>query len=227
MDNEISELSALFFVLPDGFGDRARKIAIAHGAGGGTLFYGNGTASSKVLKFLGLEDSRKEILLMLARTEAIEKILDISGQELDLDQPGTGVAFAVPVFGYIGARGARLPEKEGRKSMDAAFDLIFTVVERGFSDDVVEASREAGASGGTIITGRGTGVHETETFFGIKIEPEKEIVLTLVPSSITGAVMERINKDLRLNEPGKGVSFCMPVTHTGGISHDKTAGKVR
>ena len=240
MDNEMPSpeglppdlrLSALFFVLPDGFGSRARKIAARYGAGGGTMFYGSGTASSKVLKFLGLADSRKEILLMLVNADAVDSILETSSHELELDQPGTGIAFAIPALGYAGKRGTVQwvsAEKEECKNMNGqcAFNLIFTIVERGFSDDVVEASREAGASGGTIITGRGTGIHETETFFGITIEPEKEIVLTLVPEDKTAAVMEQINQKLHLNKPGKGVSFSMPVSHTSGICHTGGDGKV-
>jgi nitrogen regulatory protein PII len=227
MDHEVPGFSVLFFILPDGFGDRARKIAVGHGAGGGTLFYGSGTVTSKVLKFLSLEDSRKEILMMLVRSDALELILEISGRELKLDKPGTGVAFASPVSGYAGARGAQAPEQGGREIMASTHDLIITIVARGFSDDVMEASRKAGATGGTVITGRGTGVHETETFFGVKIEPEKEIILTLVPGCITSSVMEKISRELRIDEPGKGVLLCMPVSHVRGIVHEEATGPVK
>lgn len=57
--------------------------------------------------------------------------------------------------------------------------LIVTIVNRGYSDEVMDAAREAGAQGGTILYSRGAGVHETETFFGIPIQPEKELVLIL------------------------------------------------
>ena len=66
--------------------------------------------------------------------------------------------------------------------MDREFDLIVAIVNRGFSDLVMDAARAAGASGGTILHGRGTGVHEAEQFFGIAIQPEKEIVLILTRS---------------------------------------------
>ena len=60
------------------------------------------------------------------------------------------------------------------------FDLIVTIVNRGFADEVMNAARAAGAHGGTILWARGSGVHETEKFFGISIQPEKELVLILV-----------------------------------------------
>jgi len=70
-----------------------------------------------------------------------------------------------------------------------SYDLIITIVNRGLADEVVDATKSAGATGGTIIHGRGTGIHETAKLFGIPIEPEKDIVLTLIDSSKTDSVL--------------------------------------
>ena len=59
------------------------------------------------------------------------------------------------------------------------FELIVSIVNRGHSDNVVAGAREAGARGGTIFYGRGTGNSEKDSIMGVSIEPEKEIVLTL------------------------------------------------
>ncbi len=72
------------------------------------------------------------------------------------------------------------------------FDCIVTIVNKGHSDPVVDASRKAGAEGGTIIFGRGTGIREVKSILGLAIDPEKEIVLTLVRSDISLRVMEAI-----------------------------------
>lgn len=99
-------------------------------------------------------------------------------------------------------------------------DLIVTVVNKGKAEKVVEASKRAGAEGGTVIMGRGTGIHEKAKLFGITIEPEKEIVFTLTPKEITQTVMEAIIKDTDLNKPGKGIAFVLPVDKIAGINHD-------
>lgn len=99
------------------------------------------------------------------------------------------------------------------------FDLIVTIVNRGFADDVMDAARSAGAEGGTIMYGRGTGIHENAKFFGIAIEPEKEIVLNLISSDIKQAVMKAICKNTGLLTPGKGISFSLPVNDVVGIVH--------
>ena len=98
-------------------------------------------------------------------------------------------------------------------------DLIITIVNRGLADDVVDASKTAGATGGTIIHGRGTGIHETAKLFGIPIEPEKDIVLTLVEHSMTESVLNAVNEALELYKPGKGIAFVLDVEKTIGINH--------
>jgi nitrogen regulatory protein PII len=99
------------------------------------------------------------------------------------------------------------------------FDLIVTIVNRGFAEEVVSAAKAAGAEGGTIVNGRGTGVHENAKLFGITIEPEKEIVLTLIDRTKTTNVLEAITKSVDLNKPGKGVAFVLGGEKAIGICH--------
>lgn len=99
------------------------------------------------------------------------------------------------------------------------FELIITVVNRGFADDVVDAARAAGAHGGTVLYARGTGIHEAQKFFGITIEPEKEVVLTLVRSDEKKAIMKSICKGAGLTTEGRGLSFSLPVDDVRGIVH--------
>lgn len=100
------------------------------------------------------------------------------------------------------------------------FELIITIVERGNADYVVEATRSAGASGGTIIYGRGSGIHEKDRILGVAIQPEKEVVLTLVQKSEKKQVMQSILDNTNITEVGKGICFCLPVLNVAGINHD-------
>ena len=98
------------------------------------------------------------------------------------------------------------------------FELIITIVNKGFADFVIDASRDAGATGGTIISGRGTGVHENESFLGVNIQPEKEIVITLVKKENKKSIMQEICDRTKLEEHGKGICFSMPVNKVAGIT---------
>jgi len=103
--------------------------------------------------------------------------------------------------------------------MKPSYDLIVTIVNMGSSEKIIKASKEAGAEGGTIILGRGTGIHERKTLLGIPIEPEKEIVLTAVPRSRTERVLAAIVKGGELDKPGAGIAFVLELKAIEGICH--------
>ena len=99
------------------------------------------------------------------------------------------------------------------------FDLIISIVEKGRACEVVAASKKAGAEGGTIISGRGSGIHDNKKVFGILVEPEKELVLTLVDRTIAPQTMQAISTALGLDQPGNGIAFLLKVEETAGICH--------
>jgi len=99
------------------------------------------------------------------------------------------------------------------------FDLIMTIVNRGFADQVVDATRAAGAHGGTVFYARGTGIHEVEKFFAISIQPEKEVILTMVRHEDTHAIMHSIVEAAGLSTAGKGLAFALPISDVVGIVH--------
>jgi nitrogen regulatory protein P-II 1 len=104
-------------------------------------------------------------------------------------------------------------------SLETDFALIVTIVKKGWGDDVIKASRKAGAQGGTIVFGRGTGIHENKSILGLMIEPEKEIVLTIAESNMVDNILEFITQAVKLDEPGTGVGFVVPIEKLFGISH--------
>ncbi|MBR1925732.1 MAG: hypothetical protein IJ837_02630 [Clostridia bacterium] len=97
--------------------------------------------------------------------------------------------------------------------------LIFTIVDTGFSEKVVDASKKAGADGATIIHARGTSIRESKSFMGVAIQPDKEIVFTLVKKSQRKNVMKEIVKNCNLQTEGKGICFALPVDEIAGAPH--------
>jgi len=97
--------------------------------------------------------------------------------------------------------------------------MIVTIVRKGWGNTVLEASVKAGATGGTILLGRGVGVNETESIFGIPIEPEKEIVLTLTYDDQNETILQEIIRVAELNEPGRGLAFVVPIEKVVGVPH--------
>ncbi len=105
--------------------------------------------------------------------------------------------------------------------MEKELELIVTVVEKGHSDEVVVASREAGAQGGTIIYGRGTNPKENESILGMNVTGEKEVVFIIVEKDKKKAVMENIADKGKLNTTDKGLCFSLPIDDFLGAGHEK------
>lgn len=97
-------------------------------------------------------------------------------------------------------------------------ELIITIVNRGYADDVMEAAKTAGARGGTIVYGRGAGVTEGQKFFGIEIQPEKELILILVTRDARSNVMKAITSGAGLTSEGRGLTFSLPVDDVAGVT---------
>ena len=97
-------------------------------------------------------------------------------------------------------------------------EVIMCIVNSGFSEAVMDAAREFGARGGTVIRARGTANAEAEKLFNIAIQPEKEIVMILVDSKIKNDILHALYKAVGLKTPGQGIAFSMPVDDVVGLS---------
>ena len=97
------------------------------------------------------------------------------------------------------------------------FKLIITTVKSDLTDDVVEAAKASGAPGATILSGRGTGIHEAKTFLGLTLEAQTDVVIFLLEERLVGAVFEAIRKAGMYEEPGTGIAFVLPVENVAGL----------
>ena len=101
-------------------------------------------------------------------------------------------------------------------------EVIWCIVNAGYSDDVMNAAREFGARGGTVIRARGTANQEAERLFNIAIQPEKEIVMILVESAIKNDILHALYEKVGLNTPGQGIAFSVPVDNVVGLLNPET-----
>ena len=105
--------------------------------------------------------------------------------------------------------------------------LIVSIVRKGWGSTVLDASVKAGARGGTVLFGRGAGINEQEKIFGMSIEPEKEIVLTVVRADKAHAILDEIVRAAELNDTGRGIAFVIPVDKVMGVAHFMKHGAAR
>lgn len=95
--------------------------------------------------------------------------------------------------------------------MEFSHEMIICIVNNGFSVEVMDAARSAGARGGTVINARGTAGKEAEKLFNISIQPEKELVIILVESTIRDNVLHALYKGIGLGTAAGGIAFALPV----------------
>ena len=100
---------------------------------------------------------------------------------------------------------------------DVKYEMVCCIVNAGFSDLVMDAARSEGATGGTVIHARGTANKEAEAIFQITIQPDKDVVVMLVPLKIKDNVLHAIYQKAGLDTNGQGIAFSLPVSKTAGI----------
>ena len=101
------------------------------------------------------------------------------------------------------------------------FKLLIAFVEDTKSDKVMEAAREAGATGATIINNaRGEGLSQKKTFFGLSLETQRDVLLFLVEEHLSRNILERIADVGDFDaSPGTGIAMQVDVEDAVGVAH--------
>jgi len=101
------------------------------------------------------------------------------------------------------------------------FKMIVVFVEDDKTDDVMDAARQAGATGATVINNaRGEGLKKSKTFFGLFLETQRDVVLFLVEEHLSRHILERINEVGEFDDrPGTGIAFQIDVEDAVGVVH--------
>jgi nitrogen regulatory protein PII len=97
------------------------------------------------------------------------------------------------------------------------FKLIVSSVKTDITDSIVDAAKEAGATGATIIPARGTGSKEAKTFFGLTLEIPTDIILFLVEEHLVAKILDKIKEKGEFQKPGTGIAFVLPVEQVVGL----------
>lgn len=97
------------------------------------------------------------------------------------------------------------------------FKIIMAFVKPHITDTVVDAMKEAGATGATIVPARGTGIHEAKSFFGLSIEDQTDIAVFLVEEHVVETLLEVIKTAGKFDEPGTGIAVVLPIEHVVGL----------
>ena len=185
----------------------------------------NGTAHAKTLDLLGIERTEKSMLLAAVTGDNLNHLKQDLMRIMKIDLPDRGVAMAIPFSGVGGSRtleyftsGQPTSEEMNteEKAMQSSHDLIVAIYEKGYTDLVMDAAREAGAAGGTTINAKGTAA-SAKKFFGLSLAEEKEIVLIVSTGEQKKELMKAIMQKAGMDSKAHAVVFSLPVSATAGL----------
>jgi len=183
-----------------------------------------GTADHSALDLLGLESTEKAFILAVVTDEAWHKVSKLFRSKLKIDIPGTGISFIIPLSS-IGGRRELLYLTHGQnyvKGSESTLkaterELIIAISNQGYSNDVMDCARAAGAGGGTVIHAKGTGTEHAERFLGISLASEKDIIFIVAPTAKKNDIMSAIVRGAGMESKAKTIVFSLPVTDTAGL----------
>lgn len=184
--------------------------------------HAKGTAVQSMLDLLGIEGNERRIVFTVADSEKTQKLISMLKRKLHIGVPGHGIVIAVPIKSIGG--GKTLNYLKGDESsakytpqINPAYELITVIANEGATDAVMNAARAAGARGGTVIHGKGTGVKGASKFYNVSIASEKEIILIVASLEQKAEIMRSVLKSAGPDTKAGAVVFSLPVTEVAGF----------
>ena len=185
------------------------------------VLHGRGTATDRMLDLLGIESRENRIVFTVAGPQKTRELIEEQRRVLYLGMPGNGLVIALPIKSIGG--GKTLAYLSGDASPkytpEAAYDheLILAIANEGCTDMVMDAARAAGATGGTVIHGKGVGQENAKKFFNVSIAQEKEVVMIVTYRPQKAAIMQSILKLAGPDSKAGAIVLSLPVSEIAGL----------
>ncbi len=185
------------------------------------VLMGHGTAVRSMLDLLGIESNEKRVVLTVASKEKTRLLIEEQKRRLYIGVPGHGVVVSVPIKSIGG--GSTLAYLNGGQQsakytpeVNYAYEMIVAITNEGRTDMVMNAARAAGATGGTVLHGKGTGTSD-EKFLNVSIAKEKEIVLIVSKAAQKAEIMKSILQNAGPQTEAETVVFSLPISDAAGF----------
>ena len=220
MDIRMEKVRMLVAITERGNGNTITRKMENMGVGCLMRCYGQGTASSEMMDILGLGSSEKDIVIAMGKESAVEDVILEYSDTLRSAGRGGGIMMLLSptAVGNLTAtilsmRTASTAESREVKPMknEHQHSLILIAVNQGYTDQVMQTAKKAGATGGTIVRARLAGSDTEAVFQGMELQPEREILAILAPDRIRDQVMEDVNREFGLRSEAGGILCSLPV----------------
>lgn len=190
--------------------------------------HGVGTAPSEVIDVVGLGNPDKILLISLMSKPFADDMLKKLKKGLRLGSVNSGIVFTLPLMGannlivkMLEQTDSSLNNGTSRKDSigmaGTKYSLIAAVVNQGYSENVMEAARSAGAGGGTVVPSRSIANEQAVGFWGMGIQNEKDIVLIVADIEDKLKIMQAISSKCGVHSEAQGNVVALPIDTVLGI----------
>lgn len=101
--------------------------------------------------------------------------------------------------------------------METSMKALYIIINAGYSDEIMEIIRAAGAPGGTIVHARGEGAQH-HSFLGITLDYEQEMVIIITDNDTAYKIMAHVDEQAGRKTDIHGICYIMPVESAVGLS---------
>ena len=180
-----------------------------------------GTASRTMLDLLGMDSKDRRLFITVASPEQTKALVQEQKKRLYIDAPGNGVTIGVPIKSVGGSKTLAFLSNgqnvKGAPTLNFEYELIMVIANQGATNQVMDAARSAGARGGTVIHGLGTGSKNAQMFYKVSIASEKEVILIVSTAAQKAAIMKAIIEQAGPDTKAGAIAFSLPVSEVAGF----------
>lgn len=183
---------------------------------------GRGTAVRSMLDLLGLESNEKRVVLSVANNEKLGLFIKEQKKKMFIGVPGHGIVVSVPIKSIGGKKtmemlNADIQSIGNKPEFNPSYELIVAIANEGRMDTVMNAARSAGATGGTVLHGKGEGGKNEDKFYNVSIASEKEVILIVARKEQKSEIMRAILEKAGPKTDAEAIVFSLPTSEVAGF----------
>ncbi len=179
---------------------------------------GYGTAPTEMMDIFGLGSNDKDIVISLASESTVKEMMSDFGTSFESHNKYGGLMIILKTSAagrvlteLLNYNSNSVSEKgNGPMKNEHHNNLILISVNEGYSDNVMEVARKAGATGGTVVKGRLADTQLVAALENVEIDEERELLLILAPLKTSKQIMEDVNREFGINSKANGIITAIP-----------------
>ena len=168
---------------------------------------GHGSVSSDYLSLRNMDPTEKSIFIAISDTAKCRELMRRARDEAYIDIPRKTLEYLQ----------SNLSPEGAAPKMQFEYELIYVILNHGYVDEVMDAARDAGAGGGTVLHAKGSGSQYASQFLGMSLSDDKDLILIVVKAEKKAGIMQHIAEETGITHPAGAICFSVPVSGLAGF----------